>query len=65
MEREQIVRGLNLWMDAYIADPATFEAEFQSVMDHLRERESDDEPSYGQRAVTFMEHLLSKAQGDG
>ncbi len=58
MKEKDIVRGLNLWMDAYIANPETFEAEFQMVIDHLNEREDGLEPSYGECGLALMKELL-------
>lgn len=60
MDRDKIIEGLNLWLDAYIADPQAFETEFQTVIDHLKQRENGEEPSYGEGGIAIMEALLAK-----
>lgn len=62
LTKSQIIRGLNLWMDAYIEDPAGFEAEFRTVGKHLAEMDAGEEPSYGAVGFGFIAKLLSEPQ---
>jgi hypothetical protein len=39
MDQDQIARALNEWMRRYIADPAAFDAEFQTVGEFLKDEE--------------------------
>jgi hypothetical protein len=59
--REQLVRGFNEWLRRYIADPAAFEAEFQTVA-KFQSEELDDvlEPSYGDECVAYLEKIMAE-----
>ena len=59
--KNELVRGLNTWMDRYIADPRAFEAEFETVQLHLAEQSDGVEPTYGQVGADYILQLLAEA----
>lgn len=51
--RDGIVKAFNKWMDDYINHPEKYEAEFKTVMQHLKECKGK-EPSYGEGALAML-----------
>lgn len=46
----EIAAAMNEWMRRFIEDPSTFDHEFQTVSEFLRE----DEPSYGRVCAAYL-----------
>lgn len=62
MERSDIVKALNMWMQKYIDNPKEFEAEFQTVMEFLADSSAGKEPTYGEECLAYMEYLLAESK---
>lgn len=60
MEKNDRVYAFNEWMRRYTEEPAAFEAQFQSVVRFLRERDAGQEPTYGVAADAYMEQLVAE-----
>lgn len=59
LTHDDIIKGLNLWMDKYIADPRGFEAEFETVQRHLAEIDDGVTPTYGEVGLDLIRTLLA------
>jgi hypothetical protein len=64
-EEKRLARLLNEWMKRYIADPAGFQAEFQTVNQYLKEEAAGQEPSYGESCVAYLKKLDSEVENAG
>lgn len=62
MDKDKIARALNEWMRRYIADPAAFNAEFQTVGEFQKDEEEGREPTYGETGAAYMLKLLEELQ---
>jgi hypothetical protein len=60
MNRQQIIDGLNYWMDDYIDNPDRYGNDYEAVSAHLRERNEGREPSYGEVGLALMERLIKQ-----
>jgi len=59
MVRRTMAQAFDAWMKAYRADPARFEAEFQSVEAHRRGRVRGREAtSYGLGCAAILRRLM-------
>lgn len=54
MTQGEIAAALNEWMRRYIADPAAFEADFQTVTAYLAETNTLEAPSYGVKSAAYL-----------
>jgi hypothetical protein len=57
MTHAQMVAAFNEWMRLYTEDPASFEAEFQTAGDFLRQTAGGEQPSYGEECAAMLERL--------
>ncbi len=57
MERNRLVQLFNAWMQKYIDHPEDFDAEFQSVVGYLKDKNEGREPSYGESCTAYLEKL--------
>lgn len=57
---EKIAAAFNEWMRRYTENPESFEREFQSVGDFLRERAQGKAPSYGQLCAAYLAKLIAE-----
>ena len=57
MEENKMARSLNEWMRRYIGNPEEFEAEFNTVIKYLKEKDGGKTPSYGDVSVAYMIEL--------
>lgn len=60
MDRQKIVNALNEWMRRYTEDPASFEAEFQTVARFLSELDGGLPPSYGETSMAYLEQIMAE-----
>lgn len=51
---DELVPLFNKWMAEFIADPAAFQAEFQSVNRFQADLAAGEVPSYGHQAVSTL-----------
>lgn len=54
----QIVAAFNEWMRRYIADPAGFDAEFQTLAQFVAEQSDGRTPSYGETCAAMFLSLF-------
>jgi hypothetical protein len=61
LSRDSLARGLNVWMDRYIADSQGFEAQFRTIQRHLAEQSEGIEPTYGEVGADYLVQLLAES----
>ncbi len=42
------------WMDDFVDNPEKFQQQWQSVVEHLDERDAGNPPSYGENCMAFL-----------
>ncbi|MDX8513580.1 hypothetical protein [Mesorhizobium captivum] len=60
MTNIQMVKAFNEWMRRFLAEPAAFEREFETVHNFLAEQADGHEPTYGEVATTYLQQLSSE-----
>jgi len=59
MEKEQMVKGFNGWMDEYIKNPKGFLETQGIIKTHLSERTQGKNPTYGELCQATLTHYAT------
>jgi hypothetical protein len=57
MDQATMARAFNEWMDRYISDSIAFSRQFETIMQHLREKGAGKEPAYGDVCAAYLIEL--------
>lgn len=55
-----LVAGFNEWMRRYVKNPRKFEAEFETVMQFVKERKKGYSPTYGESCVAYLSKIIDE-----
>ncbi len=54
MEKQQMIKGFNGWMDEFIKNPSGFKKTQETIDLHLKERNGGKAPTYGERCEAAL-----------
>lgn len=54
--------AFNMWMDAYMNDPQSYEDSHDSAVRHLKEKLNGEDPSYGAVCAEVLVNYLNKLE---
>lgn len=57
LSQHDMAQCFNEWMRLYIEDPKSFDAEFVTVIDYLKDQQEGREPTYGETCAAMMIRL--------